>query len=65
MAQARESERIIRDRYEAGLATTTDLLRAASTLLDAEALAVGTRSDLVVSAALLEHALGRLGETQP
>jgi outer membrane protein TolC len=36
VAQAQEAQRIIRDRYEAGMAGVTDLLRAANALLDAE-----------------------------
>ena len=38
VAQARESQRIIRDRFDAGLAPVTDVLRAASAVLDADAL---------------------------
>jgi outer membrane protein TolC len=59
VAQARESQRIIRDRFGAGLATTTEVLRAAEALLDAEALAIDTRVELTVAAAALARALGR------
>ncbi|MDP1570939.1 MAG: TolC family protein, partial [Vicinamibacterales bacterium] len=57
-AQASEAERLVRERYEAGLATITDLLRASSARLDAEARAVQSRLDLVVSLVTLTHALG-------
>jgi outer membrane protein len=58
--QAREAERLVRERYEAGLATATDLLRATSTSLDAEAGATHSRLDLVVALVTLTHALGLL-----
>lgn len=58
--QARESERIIRDRYAAGLATITDLLRATEALLDADALATAGRVDQMVARVALDRALGRL-----
>jgi outer membrane protein len=41
VAQARESHRIIRARYEGGLATMTDLLRSQNALLTAEARDLG------------------------
>jgi outer membrane protein len=58
-AQARESHRMIRDRYEAGLATVSDLLRAANSVLDAEAQYVAARVDSTLSAAGLRRATGR------
>ena len=60
MAQARESQRIIRDRFDAGLAPLTDLLRAASAVLDADARRVGALVDLVTGTARLNLALGRV-----
>jgi outer membrane protein len=57
-AQAGEAERLVRERYEAGLATITDLLRASSVSLDADADAVRSRLELVVSLVTLIHALG-------
>jgi outer membrane protein len=57
--QAQESQRIIRDRYDAGLVSVNDVLRAANALLDAESQRVGARVDLFVSQAMLERALGR------
>ncbi len=56
--QARESQRMLRDRYEAGLSTVTDLLRAATAVLDAEAQAAAARVDVMVSAAALQRAMG-------
>lgn len=58
-AQARESERIVRDRYEAGLATVGDLLRSANAVLDAESHHTAALVDALVSAAQLERARGR------
>lgn len=57
--QARESQRIIRDRYDAGLAPASELLRASLSLSDAEALRVSALVDVVVSAAALDRAIGR------
>jgi outer membrane protein TolC len=58
-AHARESERMIRDRYEAGLASVTDLLRAAAAALQAEAQQTTARVDVVVAVAALDRAIGR------
>ena len=58
--QARESQRIIRDRYEAGLAPVTDVLRAANALLDAETLRISTIVDVMVAWAALERSTGRV-----
>ena len=57
--QARESQRIIRDRYESGLAGVTDVLRAATALLDAETLRIASIVDVMVSRAALDKAVGR------
>ncbi len=59
VAQARESQRIIRDRYDAGLASVNDVLRAANALLEAESQRIGALVDLLVSNAMLDRALGR------
>jgi outer membrane protein TolC len=58
--QARESQRIVRDRYEEGLAVVNDVLRAANTLLDAESQRVAAIVDLIVARAALDRAIGRL-----
>jgi outer membrane protein TolC len=60
LAQARESQRIIRDRYESGLATVTDVLRAAQATLDAESRATNAETDVILQTVALDRALGRL-----
>lgn len=58
--QARESQRIIRDRFEAGLAAVNDVLRAANALLDAETLRISSIVDVMVAKAALDRATGRI-----
>jgi outer membrane protein TolC len=60
LTQARESQRIIRDRYESGLATVTDVLRAAEATLDAESRAIAAGMDVILQTVALDRALGRL-----
>lgn len=60
LAQARESQRIVRDRYESGLATVTDLLRAGQAVLQAEALAERARVEVIFQRVALDRAVGRL-----
>ena len=60
LTQARESQRIIRDRYEGGLATMTDVLRAAEAALEAESRATTAETDVILQAVALDRALGRL-----
>jgi outer membrane protein TolC len=60
LTQARESQRIIRDRYETGLATVTDVLRAAEAALDAESRATTAEMDVILQTVALDRALGRL-----
>jgi outer membrane protein TolC len=57
--QARESQRITRDRFEAGLATVTDVLRASSAVVEADSQRVSAVVDAMVSEATLRRALGR------
>jgi outer membrane protein TolC len=57
--QARESQRIIRDRFEAGLTGVNDVLRASTTVLDAESARVTALVDALVSDAMLRRAVGR------
>ncbi|HVC19860.1 MAG TPA: TolC family protein [Vicinamibacterales bacterium] len=59
VAQALESQRMIRDRYDAGLATVSDVLRAATAVLDARSQRTAAEVDAWTSAAALDHALGR------
>jgi outer membrane protein TolC len=58
VAQARESERMIRDRYEAGMAPLADVIRAATAVLDAEAQRIGSIVDVIVGEASLRQATG-------
>jgi outer membrane protein TolC len=57
--QARESQRIIRDRFEAGIAPINDVLRASTAMLDTEANSVSALVDTIVARAMLHRALGR------
>jgi outer membrane protein len=59
IAQARESRRILRDRYEAGLVGVGDVLRAAQALLEAELQHTSAEVEVVVEAAALDRAVGR------
>jgi len=56
--QARESQRMIRDRYEAGIASANDVIRAATAVLEAEAQLVGAVDDVIVGEASLRRAAG-------
>lgn len=60
LTQARESQRIVRDRYESGLATIADVLRAAGAALDAESRATAAAMDVILQSVALDRALGRL-----
>jgi len=60
LERARESQRIVRDRYDSGLATIADVLRAAGTVLDAESRATAARMDAIGEAVALDRAAGRL-----
>ena len=60
LTQARESQRIVRDRYESGLATVTDVLRAAEATLEAESRATTAEMDVILQTVALDRALGRL-----
>jgi outer membrane protein len=60
LTQARERQRIVRDRYDAGLATVTDLLRAAEAVFAAEARATTAEMDTILETVALDRAAGRL-----
>jgi len=60
VVQARESQRIVRDRYDVGLASVTDLLRAAESVALAEAHATAADLDVVMQGVTLERAVGGL-----
>lgn len=59
VAQAREGQRIVRDRYEGGLADVTALLRAAEGVQQADARHAAARVEITVAAATLARALGQ------
>jgi outer membrane protein len=58
-AQARESQRIIRDRYESGLVDVAALLGAAQAAEEADARQTAARIDVVIASANLDRALGK------
>lgn len=57
--QARESQRIIRDRYDSGLAAVSDMLRASTALLEADTARVSALADALSATAALDRAVGR------
>jgi outer membrane protein TolC len=59
VARAREAERIVRDRFEAGMASVNDVLRASSDRLDAETHETSALVDAIAGAAALARAVGR------
>lgn len=59
VTQARESHRIMRDRYDGGLADVAALLAAAEAVQQAEARHATARVDVTVAAATLSRALGK------
>jgi outer membrane protein len=59
VAEARESQRMIRDRYEAGLAPATDVIRADTAVLEAEAQRINALVDVMVGEAAVLRAAGQ------
>jgi outer membrane protein TolC len=59
VAQARESRRIVRDRYESGLTDVTSLLRATEAVVEAEAQQTAAEVSILTETAALERTLGR------
>jgi outer membrane protein TolC len=57
--RARESQRIIRDRYESGLADAAMLLRAADAVQQADAQQITARVNVLTATAALQRARGR------
>jgi outer membrane protein len=57
--QARESRRIVRDRYEAGLTDVASLLRAAEAVVQAETQQTAAQVAVLTETAALQRALGR------
>lgn len=58
VTQARESQRIVRDRYENGLADVSALVAAAEAVQQADARHAAARVEITVAAATLTRALG-------
>ena len=58
VAQAVESRRIVRDRYEQGLAESVALLNAAELVVEAEAAEAVAAAEVVIARAALDRALG-------
>jgi outer membrane protein len=65
VSHARESERIIRERYEAGLVGVTDVLHAADAVLEAESLEITSHVDALVASVMLDRALGHIPDVTP
>jgi outer membrane protein TolC len=59
VAQAHESRRIIRDRYEAGLTDMASLLRAAEAVVQAEAQRTAAQVAVLTETAALQRSVGR------
>jgi outer membrane protein len=59
VTQARESQRIIRDRYESGLADVVALLRATESVQEAVARQTAAQVDVLLAGATLDRALGK------
>jgi outer membrane protein TolC len=59
VAQALESRRIIRDRYEAGLTDIASLLRAAEVVVQAEAQQTAAQVAVLTETAALQRSVGR------
>lgn len=59
VSQARESRRIVRDRYEAGLTDVSSLLRATEGVVEAETRQTAAQVAVVTATAALQRALGR------
>ena len=59
-AQARESQRIVRERYDAGLATMTDVLRALDAAASADLRASTAELDVVLESVMRDRAAGDL-----
>jgi outer membrane protein len=57
--QARESRRIIRDRYESGLTDAAMLLRAADAVQQADTQQIAARVNVITATATLQRAIGR------
>ena len=57
--RARESRRIVRDRYESGLTDAAMLLRSADAVQQADAQQIAARVNVLTATATLQRAIGR------
>lgn len=65
IAQASEALRITQDRYQAGLTTITEVLRAETTLTRARLIVLSARHDFYVGYASVMLSTGKLTDVQP
>ncbi len=65
VAQARETLRIVQDRYQEGLTTITEVLRAQTTLVRTRQNLLGARYEYYLSYAQVLMACGQLTDVQP
>ncbi len=65
VAQARETLRIVQDRYQEGLTTITEVLRAQTTLVRTRQNLLGARYEYYLSYAQILMACGQLTDVQP
>lgn len=65
ISQASEALRITQDRYQAGLTTITEVLRAETTLTRARLIVLSARHDFYVGFASVMLSTGRLTDVQP
>jgi outer membrane protein TolC len=65
ISQASEALRITQDRYQAGLTTITEVLRAETTLTRARLIVLSARHDFYVGYASIMLSTGRLTDVQP
>lgn len=65
VTQTRERQRIVRNRYDAGIVSVNDVLAATTATVDAEAQRVNALVDLIVARAELQRALGRAPVSTP
>ena len=63
--QARETLRIVQDRYQEGLTIITEVLRAQTALVRSRLQLLAARYDHYIGYALLLRATGQLGDVQP
>ena len=65
VTQTRERQRIVRNRYDAGIVSVNDVLAATTATVEAEAQRINALVDLIVARAELQRALGRAPVSTP